>query len=284
MAIPKIFFTYWEGNNLSILQYYTIASILKQNPDISVTIYTANVDSNILVQWNSNEHSEKFDKTIKLETLVTIDTDRVKLVNIDFMTEYGVDNSLSCVFKADFVRICKLYEHGGMWFDMDVLFIKPFPKYFFDNNVDFYYFIYNNSPVVPTGLLLSTPKNEMITNIYQEAVETIKNPKNLNDYQKIGPILWTDKLNMNHTNFKKIGLPGSQVYPYDWITYEKFFNNTDTSCIKDDTFCIHWYNGGQHSKTFVRNFDENNININRSACDIFLSELDPPFFISYLNN
>jgi mannosyltransferase OCH1-like enzyme len=283
MPIPKILFTYWEGNNLSILHYYTISSILKHNPDVDVVIYTSNVDSNVLVQWDSGEHKNKFSKVIKLDSLVNADPDRVKLKSIDFLNEYGINNDLSCVFKADFVRISKLYEHGGAWFDMDVLFIKPFPEIFFQSNVDFYYFSYATSPVVPTGLLLSSPKNELLKSIYETARETIKNPEKLDDYQKIGPILWTGYINMKYENCKIESLPESYVYPYDWVTYVNFFNDPNTSFIKENTFCIHWYNGGEHSKNYVNNFDEYNININRSVCDKLLAELDPPFFRCYVN-
>jgi hypothetical protein len=276
MTIPKIFFTYWEGNQLSVLHYYTIASILKQNPDIDVIIYTSKVDSNILVQWSTHEHKDKFNKIIPLESLVNIDKNRVKLVPVDFVKEYDINNDLSCVFKADFIRISKLYEHGGAWFDMDILFMKSFPTLFFENDLDFYYFKYSTSDVIPSGLFLSSPKNELITAIFNEAHMLIKTPHFLDDYQKIGPILWTKHLNINYESCKKVELSETYVYPYNWKTINLFFENTTRDYIKDDTFCIHWYNGADCSKKFLEKFDTYNINTARSLCDILLSELGPP--------
>ena len=47
--VPKIAFTYWEGNELSYLHYYTIYSFCKFNPLYDVIIYTCN-NNNIFLQ------------------------------------------------------------------------------------------------------------------------------------------------------------------------------------------------------------------------------------------
>jgi hypothetical protein len=49
--IPKIVFTYWEGDQLSELHYLTIYSLHKYNPELDIIIYTDENPKNILREW-----------------------------------------------------------------------------------------------------------------------------------------------------------------------------------------------------------------------------------------
>ena len=269
--IPKIFFTYWEGNSLTKLHYYTIKSLIKYNPEISIIIYTSKITSNKLIQWESIEHRIDFEPNnsyISLNDLININNQKIKLIEIDFENEYNIDNNISYVYKADFTRIAKLYEHGGMWFDMDILFINKIPDYFFQNNIDIYYYYYIFT--IPTGLLFSTPKNKLISIIYEQAYNIIKNIKNgdINlTYQKLGPDLW------NHCFYKYRNLTHrllcvdkNTAYSYDCDNILQFFN-TNNTIINNNTFCIHWYNGDPEVKKIINNFDENFINPEKSIFD-----------------
>lgn len=267
--IPKIFFTYWEGNYLTKLHYYTIKSLLKYNPDINIIIYTSKIISNTFIQWNSREHRIDFElnnKNICLNDLINIDNQKIKLLEINFENEYNINNNISIIYKADFTRIAKLYEHGGMWFDMDILFINKIPNYYFQNNIDVFYYYYIFT--IPTGLLFSTPKNKLISIIYEEACNIIKNIKNENcnlTYQKLGPDLWM-KCFSQYRNLleKSLCVDKNTVYAYDCNNILDFFNS-NKEVINDNTFCIHWYNGDPEVKKIINYFDEKLINPENSV-------------------
>ena len=255
MTIPKIFFTYWEGDQLSILHYYTILSLLKYNPEIDITIYTSLIESDVFVEWKTDEHSSKIENKISLDDIININPEKVKLEKIDFENQYKINNNISCVYKADYTRIIKLYEHGGIWFDMDILFIKKFPEYIFKSDVDVYLFYYEER--VPTGLVMSSLKNSFITELYNKVIKNTK--QKLNQYQTIGPTLFT-KIYDNI-------LYDVYIYPYIFNNINDFFTNSNPIKINDCTFGIHWYNGSQYAKDFINSFDKNNIDPNRSVCE-----------------
>jgi hypothetical protein len=270
--IPKIFFTYWEGNTLTKLHYYTIKSLLKYNPEINIIIYTSKIVSNTFIQWLGKAHENIIikdnddNKNINLKDLVNIDNQKIRLIEIDFQEEYNFDTDISIIFKADFIRISKLYEHGGLWFDMDLLFINKVPDYFFNSNYDILYYYYTSE--IATGLIGSTPKNKYITKLYENALDIIKNI-NKNDrnlpYQKIGPDLWTSTFKDNNELTKNtLCVETNTAYPYIWTNILDFFY-TNKSNIDDNTFCIHWYNGDPEVKKISYSFDEKLINPENSV-------------------
>ena len=274
MSISKIFFTYWEGDQLSQLHYYTILSLQKLNPNSTNTLK---------IQWNSGEHKNKFNKTISFN-----DFNNIEIKKIDFEKEYSISESISCVFKADFVRIAKLYEHGGLWFDFDILFIKTIPEYLFNSNIDLYYFEYGET--IPTGLILSTSRNILIEKLFIEATQIIKNMNigNSYPYQILGPNLWNKIIKEFDTNYiqnNTICLPTSIIYPYIWNNIGQFFiQNNTTDLIQENTIGIHWYNGGADSKNYINSNNlDLNLNPNSSIVNKYLFQIKYYDILSQIN-
>jgi Rps23 Pro-64 3,4-dihydroxylase Tpa1-like proline 4-hydroxylase len=272
--IPKKIFTYWEGNQLSELHFFTLYSICKLNPNIEIIIYTSLIESNKLVEWKSGEHGVNFIKCLNLNELVElVNTDNkcINIIKIDFEKEYNLNNSMSCVHKADLVRIIKLYEHGGIWFDMDILFISKLPEFLFNDNYELFLFSYWDT--IPTGFIASTPKNKLMTLLYNGVLDFCKN-NTPNSYQIVGPDCWNHYYKnfcANDSNIKI--LSNEYVYPFDWLTINDFFYSNDDSYIKENTFGIHWYNGSQKTKLFINSFDKNNINPGRNVCEKILNKI-----------
>ena len=262
MLIPNIVFTYWEGDQLSILHYYTILSLVKLNPNQKIIIYTSDITSTTLIQWDSGEHSSGITNKTTLDKITSI-SKNIELIPISFEKEYNISNNISVIYKADFIRIAKLYEHGGLWFDFDILFIKPLSSILF-SDIDMCVFTYLDT--IPTGLISSTPKNKTITQLFLTAQELIHDTQNR--YQILGPDLW--KSIILHNAIDNITyLDTSIAYPYESNIYQLFFNSND-DYVKENTICIHWYNGGQYSKDFINSFDINTVDPSQCVCTKYI--------------
>ena len=264
-TIPKIVFTYWEGDQLSHLHSYTIMSLVKLNPGIEIIIYTSKIPSTTLVQWRTAEHSIQITKTLSLEEICSI-SPTIRLVPIDFEKEYAIKNDISVVYKADFIRIAKLYEHGGLWFDFDVLFVRPLPAFLFETVRDMYIFTYSDT--IPTGFLLSTPKNKYITELYNVAKEDIHDTRGY--YQSIGPNLWKYVLLHLPQPIDTITTLANEIaYPYMCNDFHEFFNSTNDK-VTANTVCIHWYNGSSVAKEFINNMNIDTIDPDMNVCNKYV--------------
>jgi hypothetical protein len=266
MSIPSILFTYWEGKQLSYLHYLTIYSLYKLNPNRLIYIYTSSIESNKLIQWNSPEHTHQFKNIINFDKLQYISSS-IKIIPIDFEKEYSILNSISIVYKADITRIIKLYEHGGMWFDFDILFIKPIPEYVFTKDYEFIYFSYENT--IPTGLLFSTCKNKYISVLYHFIMDHKDEIENNNNYQYIGPRLWEILLPILNNQEDVLLLSTSDIYPYVWNNIRTFFN-TNTNLVTENTWGIHWYNGDNEAKRAINQLNKDNIQPNKNVMEKYI--------------
>jgi hypothetical protein len=256
MTIPL--FTYWEGKSFSNLHYLTILSLHKHNPDKDITIYTSKYDNSKFIQWNTGEHSIDIVNKVDFRSILTI-SDKIYIKEIDFDKEYNIDNNLSCVYKADIIRIIKSYEHGGIWFDFDILFIKPIPESFFINDADINICYYGE---VATGLVYCKPKLEVLKNMVNSIFNILKGTPNL--YQQFGPDLWARWLRHTPHNNSVLYFEKNQVYPYTAPFISTIYYNNVV--LPEETWAIHWYNGAQASKIFINNLDINNM-ANSTFCN-----------------
>jgi hypothetical protein len=212
---------------------------------MEIIVYTSSGASEILKEWTTDEHSLRLTNTVDMREISKI-SDKIRIKHVDFMEEYGIRNDMSPVYKADILRICKLHEHGGIWFDFDILFVKPLPDYLFDSDTDMLYFAYDipgGGFVITTGLVISLANTEYLTGL-KERMRAVLSDATNSDYQKIGPNLWTihyDKC--TSTARQKVHkLSNTLAYPYDFTTIHQFVNSR-IDRVGSETLCVHWYNG-----------------------------------------
>jgi len=118
--IPKVAHFYWGGGPLSYLRFLSVKSFKKQNPDWQVTVHMPSVNSTTLPTWTTfQQHNVNISKDFR-DQLDTLDI----TISIHDFDSYGFDNQAHEVHKSDFLRWKLLAEHGGLWSDIDILYVR----------------------------------------------------------------------------------------------------------------------------------------------------------------
>jgi hypothetical protein len=206
-----------------------------------------------VVTWTTDEHRVDITNRVPFSSIHKFG-ESVKIVTVDLQKEYGISNEISVVHKADFIRIAKLYEHGGIWFDFDILFIRPIPDTIFEKTTTelFYFnlfFVDGKVLVIPTGFIAARPKLPILKELMDIA---LRESMDLGSYQKIGPDLWTSVF-IKHKDMltNTVVLDADVVYPYNDGNVEDLISNGGLDRVKPNTIGIHWFNGSVHIKKFI---------------------------------
>jgi len=242
----KILFTFWEGPQFSLLNILSLLSLARLNPEIKVIIYTLEGGLDINSGWKSGEHSLGINYFYRLQDLAS--EPNIVIQKVD---PSGIQNIDSVVQVADYIRIQKLYEHGGIWVDTDVLFFKKIPVYLWDILLeDGFVISYHNT--ITTGFM-GLPKNSSIAGLALiKANLKLKEIQYKKRYQAFGPDLWKEIFlefpsNVSNTRF----LSEKLVYPILWDKLDQFFFRENEAINYDETIGVHWYGGNNYSRSFI---------------------------------
>jgi len=253
-SIPKIFYGYWDGSNFSYLNYLTVVSFKKHNPDWIIKIYVPafKYDKNT---WNSYEQRDKYLGKNYFEQLKNI----VEIVTIDF-NDIGFKNEISEVIKSDYLRYYLLGTYGGLWSDMDILYIKsldsiiPVEFYGDENNIDTVVDFRGHYSV---GFLMSNPNNDFFLNLASKVEKSL----DINNYQSIGQKMvggiYRNPLDIKnkHPNLNILNLDNSGYLPIQWNEIGNIFYINKPDKITEHTFGIHWFNGSSAAKRYQNELD-----------------------------
>jgi mannosyltransferase OCH1-like enzyme len=148
-------------------------------------------------------------------------------------------------FMADYLRLYILYNNGGVYMDVDVQVIKPFDD-LLDNNIFIGYEYYSplDSHMVThgTGLIASEPGNPIIG-------------KCLDFYEKR---IWETDVYFIPTIvtlvFNEEPVENYKIYPVDYFAPYDYRKKFDQSCITENTYAVHWFEGSWHENKNIGQF------------------------------
>lgn len=261
--IPKILHLYWGGGKLSFMQYLTVVTFKEHNPDWRIWLwYPTNPNLNP-APWRTCEQKEPYtgkdylDKAIKL----------CEYKQFDFIAQ-GIKKDLTETAKSDYIRNYMLYEYGGVYADMDFLFIRPIDS-LIEKDFDYLlsYAVLPSVSFFNNGFLAAKPGLKIVKDCVDD-IHSVQRRNMDDDYQSLGNKVFyrlfvNDKTIQNiYPDVKIYNMPQDIVYPYlpmaegieERDIDEMFFGTKDITT--DKTIGIHWFNGHPTGKKFQNNFDE----------------------------
>lgn len=250
--IPNLAFSYWEGNEFTNLHLLTIQTFAFYNPTFRIILYTPSKESSLRVSWASGEHENIINKTADFYDLSKISN--VSIIQLNMDDELKLSNNLTPVHRSDYIRVKKLYEHGGFWIDFDIFFIKPIPNtWLYSNQLNI--IKYDTHENIPIGFIWAPPCNSIILEILNNIENTLQTNNKITEYQCIGANIWTKilKNDNNHITHNQ-----TIIYPYLPKDLIKLFYKK-VNKINADTIGIHWYNGDKITRVFLLDTYNNEI-------------------------
>jgi len=258
--IPKILHIYWDKSPMSWLQTRTVTTFHKHNPDWEIRLYLPMQEYTRSAKYIPDYTGKDYFYLIKELKYVTF-------IDVD-INKYGIDKDLHNILRSDILRYNLLYDHGGLWCDFDILWLKPINDLKSSKTV-------GKAPVSKMGaslcmfqtvkghhniaIMFSKPKHPMYKAFIEETTRLQKKKENKDkfNHQEFG----TDMLGIMYPEFGDaeelyddlVGFPYKVFYPYSIFGLEELYHKTNLSLIDKDVICIHWFNGHKYSKNYVNN-------------------------------
>ena len=240
---------------MSWLRYMSIWSFKKLNPDWTVQLYVSDndvTDSYWLTPENQDFHSYK--GTDYKECMSEIDVEIIPWEfdkrNIEFI---GPSH------QSNFFKWSQLAGEGGLFSDMDILYIKP---------VEDWYNRYKDCDIVVPfcgyfliGFMASSPGNKFFSEVYEAAYKTYDSEF----YQSAGVAAFYKALGEPMEDDDRVSIPRAKhvlesrysyaeygefdhqlIYPWTHENYFNYFKDIDLP--RPHCIGLHWYGGGQVSQ------------------------------------
>jgi len=257
---------YWSGSKMSWLRYMTLYSFRKYNPEWKINVFYDNFGSK--QTWNTADNNyqdfTEYRGSDFVEHLKKLAVNYIEWIpeNKDFNFENVAPSQRSNFFKWE------LLSKGGMYCDLDILFIEPIDKvedaiatHDCGLTYDKYYSI---------GFMFSHGiGRKMFFGILENAYKTFDR----NQYQGAGVMTlykkWPD------VNSLVKSFPGVKFFnvPMEWFYYndsekkEKIFIENNYSEVKKVSMGIHWYAGCRFTQDKNNEINEETYkNYNNTLC------------------
>lgn len=184
--IPKKIHFYWDGGKFDYLTKLTLQTFVFHNPDWEVILWMPNMKHHNKIIWEEKEfippHSFQYNDVDYLDIKFLKETLGINVKHIDYF-DVGLKKNYH---KSDLFRWKILHDEGGVWSDMDILFVNNIEKVNFthvncnfhdielvvsqyseeivSDKIDFYY----------VGFLMSVKGSNFFKIMFEESIKNMK--------------------------------------------------------------------------------------------------------------
>jgi hypothetical protein len=249
---------FWGGGKMSWIRYLSIHTFCLHNPGWEVYLYISKACRKD-PSWESFEEQDfaTYEGDNWLWNAVQLPQVTVEVVDLP--------ENLDPVHQCDLYQWKVLYEHGGWYSDMDILYMHPM------DDIQHKVGKYDMCAPLPCndftiGFLGAVPGLTFYKALYESCANHAE-PSSYQDYgtHKICHILKIDTHSKgvdvagniqdryNHRVF--VPSPGEDVYPWNWRGIEQIWNYTHT--LPPSQIGIHWFAGSPISQKFNKLLNPN---------------------------
>ena len=255
--IPKKIFYFWGNRNMSWMRYLTLRSFRILNPDRGITLYTSDCDITAK-PWQDNVEQDFF------KYHGPDYTNMLKELDIEIVPWNLIDVCASQL--SNLLKWTKLHEYGGVYADMDILWIRPFDSLYREMCTDDT--AISVTKYLSIGLLGSVKGNRM----YSDILACAKDVEEIHQYQCMGvraiyKLLYGTKvfqadetINFSYLanrdilqdlkdrwpDLKIFNIPFGIIYPFGCLEMPKVFDENYT--LPEHVIGLHWYAGSPLSQ------------------------------------
>ena len=288
--IPKIIYFFWDNSPMSYIRFLTLFSFRYHNPDWKIYLYRPMFPSKVIIASETEiipPHSIKYngyDYSNRINEL------NIEEIQFDFQ-ELGISNNIPLVHKIAFLKYY-LVSKGGVWSDMDILYIKSMNDLIITDdkmisgvakNIAMSVSFYKKDLVeitkkgfYYTGFLFASCNNKFYQDLYESA-KFYHDPKSyLSLDQELMKKIYPDisDIAKKYPDYALYNLDEKSIYRYWWgelstlyetdISKNPYLDNNLQH--ENGVIGFHWFGGVPYSDIFMNNFDkplkELNINFN----------------------
>ncbi len=265
---PKLLYLYWDGSNMSYLNYLTVVSFNQYHKHWKIIIYTPEKKCDI-IRWETNEQKTQYNENCYYKKLSEIENIQFKEICLD---KIGFSNEISEVIKSDYFRYYILHEHGGLWSDFDIMYTACIEdKMNYEENCVIFrckdYIDIENKKTseyvnyYPVGLFLSK-ESSLFFKYLLENCEKYYSDK---DYQCIGARMIKKLFSDDDDIYKidnNIKICDEDYYlPWAWNEIDEFLIKKENK-LPLNNVGIHWFNGADQSKKYAINLEKKMVSNN----------------------
>ena len=238
---------------MSWLRYMTLYSFRKLNPDWEMELHVSHIDMKDKY-WHTHE-AQDFHTYKGKNYLPEAEKLGVKMKECPVFVKGAGPSHNSNFFKWN-----ELATNGGIYSDMDILFVKPIEEYYnkiqnLQTGISYSTEIAHrhHGGYYSIGFMFSSGANKFFKDVFNHAV-TLYNPDR---YQGAGVeplymMLEKNNLGMRPYHSDLCYIPMNLVYPWRHYQQDDFFNHCHTT-LPEETIGIHWYAGHPMAQEFNNN-------------------------------
>lgn len=251
----KIVHLCWFGNyNMTKLNYFTLLTIHKQNPDWRIVVYTSKQDTENYEKTGWIKPFEGQDCFPMIKELPYVEIKEINLY------DYGCMLDGQVIAATDIFRQKILFEHGGVYSDFDVIWLKPF-EYIrevegigdaddFQCSVCLYDLIKGHHNM---SVIIAEKGSEFVGDI----IEMINNVKPPYFPMCFGTTMFNREFptltDITNKYSRILALPYKTFFPYSIFNLETLYHQNRPELARHkDVMCIHWFGGHGYSYEYCK--------------------------------